>query len=259
MDKGKYMKKKIIIIAVIVLALLCAGNTFCTNWLSPRLDVYNMVQEKIPDVGEPFEYFTDFSIKNDNTFIYENGHISVELPADFTEVETQKYSGMSAEYERGDKEWLWVVKPTEQNTAFFFTTARFSNKISAPKQDAVKKAFEGFGLGYPEKAYDLFKAIYLLENEHYNFSDLDAAKTFLFGGDYKAHGFADEITFIYERDDIRGFIDIRNNGNPDENGNYTLSLRIFTTNDLDVRTVIQIRTSSLEEAYGIINSAKAVK
>ena len=252
------MKKKIIVISV-MLALLVAGDTLYRNWLSPRLDVYNMVQEKIPDVGGPFEYFTDFSIKNDNTFTYENGHISVELPADFTEVEPRKYSGMSAEYERGENEWLWVVKPTVQSTSFFFTTARFSNKISAPGKDAVKKAFEGFGLGYPEKAYDLFKAIYLLENEHYNFSDLDAAKTFLFAGDYKARSFADETTLIYERDDIRGFIDIRDHGNPDENGNYTLSLRIFTTDDLDVRTVIQIRTDSLEEAYGIINSAKSVK
>lgn len=252
------MKKKIIVISV-MLALLAAGDTLYRNWLSPRLEVYNAVQDAVPDVGEPFEYFTDFSIKNDNTFTYENEHISVELPADFTEVEPRKYSRMSAEYERGENEWLWVVKPTVQNTRFFFSTGKYSNKISFPKQDAVKKAFEGFGLGYPEKAYDLFKAIYLLENEHYNFFDLDAAKTFLFAGDYKARGFADETTLIYERDDIRGFIDIRDHGNPDENGNYTLSLRIFTINDLDVRTVIQIRTDSLEEAYGIINSAKAVK
>lgn len=259
MDKGKYMKKKIIIIAVIVLVLLGVGEFFYRNWLSPRLEVYNAVQDAVPDVGEPFEYFTDFSIENDNTFTFEDGHISIELPADFAEVEPRKYSRMSAEYERGENEWLWVVEPTMQNTRFFFSTGKYSNKISFPKQDAVKKAFEGFGLGYPEKAYDLFKAIYLLENEHYNFFDLDAAKTFLFAGDYKARGFADETTLIYERDDIRGFIDIRDHGNPDENGNYTLSLRIFTTDDLDVRTVIQIRTSSLEEAYGIINSAKSVK
>lgn len=253
------MKKKIIIIAVIVLALLGAGEVFYINWFQPRLEVYNAVQDAVPDVGEPFEYFTDFSIKNENTFTYENGHISVELPADFIEVEPAKYSSNTAEYERGENEWLWVVKPTVQNTRFFFATAKYSNKIPSPKQDAVKESIESFGLGYPEKAYDLFKAIYLLENEHYNFFDLDAAKTFLFAGDYKKDSFADETTLIYERDDIRGFIDIRDNGNPDENGNYTLSLRIFTTNDLDVRTVIQIRTDSIEEAYGIINSAKAVK
>ncbi len=253
------MKKKIIIIAVIVLALLGAGEVFYRNWLSPRLEVYNAVQDAIPDVGEPFEYFTDFSIKNDNTFTFEDGHISVELPADFTEVEPVKFSGDSAEYKRGENEWLWVVKPTVQNTRFFFATGKYSNKISSPKQEAVKEAFESFGLGYPEKAYDLFKAIYLLENENYNFFDLDAAKTFLFAGDYKARSFTDGTTLIYERDDIRGFIDIRDYGNPDENGNYTLSLRIFTTNDLDVRTVIQIRTNSLEEAYGIINSAKAIE
>ncbi len=253
------MRKKIIIIVVALLVLIAVSDAFFKHWLSPRLEVYNAVQDAVPDVGEPFEYFTDFSIKNDNTFTFEDGHISIELPADFTEVEPRKYSRMSAEYERGENEWLWVVKPTEQNTTFFFTTARFSNKIPAPDRDAVKKSFESFGLGYPETAYELFKAMYLLENEHYNFFDLDAAKTFLFAGDYKARGFADETTLIYERDDIRGFIDIRDHGNPDENGNYTLSLRIFTTNDLDVRTVIQIRTSSLEEAYGIINSAKAVK
>lgn len=253
------MKKKIIIIAVVALVLLAAGTVFYKNWFQPRLEVYNAVQDAVPDVGEPAKYFTDFSIKNDNTFTFEDGHISIELPADFAEVEPRKYSRMSAEYERGENEWLWVVEPTVQNTRFFFSTGKYSNKISFPKQDAVKKAFEGFGLGYPEKAYDLFKAIYLLENEHYNFFDLDAAKTFLFAGDYKAGDFADGTTLIYERDDIRGFIDIRDHGNPDENGNYTLSLRIFTTDDLDVRTVIQIRTDSLEEAYGIINSAKAVK
>ena len=177
------MKKKIFIIVVALLVLIAVSHAFFKHWLYPRLDVYNMVQEKISDVGEPFEYFTDFSIKNDNTFTYENGHISVELPADFTEVEPRKHSGMSAEYERGENEWLWVVKPTEQNNTFFFTTARFSNKIPAPDRDAVKKSFESFGLGYPETAYELFKAMYLLENEHYNFFDLDAAKTFLFGGD----------------------------------------------------------------------------
>ena len=253
------MKKKIIIIAVIVLALFGAGELFYRNWFQPRLEVYNAVKDAALDVGEPFEYFTDFSIENDNTFTYENGHISVEIPADFIEIEPSEYSSFCAEFERGENEWLWVVKPTEQDTRFFFTTGKYLNKISSPTQDAVKKAFEGFGLGFPETAYDLFKATYLLENEHYNFFDLDAAKTFLFAGDYKTRSFTDETTLIYERDDIRGFIDISNNGNPDENGNYTLSLRIFTTNDLDVRTVIQIRTSSLEEAYGIINSAKAVK
>lgn len=253
------MKKRIIIISVTALVLLGIGEMFYRNWLQPRLDVYNMVQEKIPDIGEPFEYFTDFSIKNDNTFTLENGHISVEIPADFTEVEPSEYSGHSAEYERVEDEWLWITKPTEQNTTFFFTAARFSNEISAPKTDAVKNAFESFGLGYPETAYDLFKAIYLLENEDYNFFNLDAAKTFLFAGEYKVNPISDETTLIYERDDIRGFIDIRNNGNPDENGKYTAALRIFTTADIDVRTVIQIRTNSLEEAYGIINSAKAVK
>lgn len=249
------MKKKIIIIAVIVLVLLGVGEAFFRFWLSPRLEVYNAVQDAVPDVGEPFEYFVDFSIENDNTFTYENGHISVEIPADFTEVEPAKYSSNTAEYEREENEWLWVVKPTVQNTRFFFATAKYSNKISSPKQDAVKEAFESFGLGYPEKAYDLFKAIYLLENEHYNFFDLDAAKTFLFGGEYKARSFADETILIYERDDIRGFINLREM----ENGKYTVALRIFTTADLDVRTVIQIRTDSLDEAYGIINSVKSVK
>ncbi len=253
------MKKKIIIIAVIVLVLLGAGEVFYRNWLSPRLEVYNAVQDVIPDIGEPFEYFTDFSIKNDNTFTFEDGHISVELPADFIEVEPVKFSGDSADYERGENEWLWIAKPTVQNTRYFFSTGKHSNKISSPKQDAVKEAFEGFGLGYPEKAYDLFKAMYLLENEHYNFFDLDAAKTFLFCGEYKADPVFDKTILIYERDDIRGFIDLNDHGTPDENGNYTVTLRIFTTADLDVRTVITMRTDSLEEAYGIMNSVKSVK
>lgn len=249
------MKKKIIIIAVIVLALLGAGETFYRFWLSPRLDVYNAVQDLVPDVGEPFEYFTDFSITNDNTFTYENGHISVELPADFTEVEPGKYSSHIAEYEREEDEWLWIVEPTVQSTDFFFIPPEYwDTTITKPKRDAVNKSFESFGLGYTETAYDLFKAIYLLENEDYNFFDLDAAKTYLIAGDYKLTPVFDEKTLIYERDDIRGFIDLREM----ENGKYSVALRIFTTADLDVRTVIQIRTDSLEEAYGIINSVKAV-
>ncbi len=250
------MKKKIIIIAVIVLVLIGVGEAFYMNWLQPRLEVYNAVQDAVPDVGAPFEYFTDFTIKNDNTFTYQNGHILVELPADYVKGEI---SWSDEYYEKNDREWLSIVEPTVQSTNFFFIPPKYWNEISKPKMDAVKESFESFGLGLPEKAYDLFKAIYLLENEDYNFFDLDAAKTFLIAGEYKLTSVADETIFIYERDDIRGFIDIRDNGNPDENGNYTLSLRIFTTNDLDVRTVIQIRTDSLEEAYGIINSAKAVE
>lgn len=246
------MKKKIIIIGVIVLAFLGVGEAFYRNWLQPRLEVYNAVQDLAPDVGEPFEYFTDFSIKNNNTFTYENGHISVELPADFVKGEISRSDEY---YEKNEREWLSIVEPTVQKTSFFFIPPEYWDEISKPKLEAMKKSFESFGLGYPETAYDLFKAIYLLENEDYNFWDLDAAKTYLIAGDYKLTPVFDEITLIYERDDIRGFIDLREM----ENGKYTVALRIFTTADLDVRTVITIRTDSLEEAYGIINSAKAVK
>lgn len=57
------MKKKIIIIAVIIFALLGAGEAFYRFWLSPRLDVYNAVQDLAPDVGVPFEYYTDFLLQ----------------------------------------------------------------------------------------------------------------------------------------------------------------------------------------------------
>lgn len=94
-------------------------------------------------------------------------------------------------------------------------------------------------MGYTETAYDLFKAIYLLENEHYNFVDLDAAKTYLIAGNYKLNSIiAGETTLIYERDDIRGFIDV----NEMENGKMTKKMWLRNDARSNTKNVLYKKT-----------------
>ncbi len=250
------MKKKIIIIAAVVLVIAGVSEAFYRFWLSPRIDVYNAVQDIIPDAGEPSPYFTDFSITNDNTFTYNDGYITAEFPKDFVQVEEPEYIENRAEYKRG-ADWIWTVEPFVQNKNFLFVPPQYCDKISEPEKEAVYSSFESFGLGRAETAYDLYKAIYLLENEDYNFYDLDAAKTFLMAGYHKRNSdVLGETIYIYERDDIRAFVGITFNENI---GKYTAMLRIFTADNPEMRTVIQMRTSSLNEIYGIMNSVKTVK
>lgn len=251
------LKKKIIIISVIVLALAGISEAFYRFWLSPRLDVYNAVQELIPDVGEPFPYFTDFSVTNDNTFTYNDGYITAEFPKDFVQLEEPKYYDNRTEYERG-ADWIWTTDPFIQNkNSFSVPPKKCCENITKPEKEAVYSSFESFGLGRAETAYELYKAIYLLENDDYNFFDLDAAKTFLMAGYNKLNSeVLGETIYIYERDDIRAFVGVTFH---EDSGRYTAMMRIFTADNPKMRTVIQMRTSSLDEIYGVINSVKTIK
>ncbi len=252
------MKKKIIIIAISA-AIAIAAGLFYPFVLQPRLEVYNAIQGTIPDIGEPAKYFTEYSVKNNNTFTVENEHISAEIPVGFQKDEERDYTYF---WRRGEYESVIIMESGEQKNMIFLDPARYDGVNTEIGVDGFKKAFEAFGNGIPDSAFNTYKVMYMLENDDYNFWDLNIAKTYLAVGYSKCVNMVfHQNYYIYERDNICAIIGVTDNEtkNPPGKVKYSVQAEVYTTDNLNICTTMLINTNSLEEAYGIINSAKPVK
>jgi hypothetical protein len=123
------------------------------------------------------------------------------------------------------------------------------------------KGFKNAGKKIPENYYALRKSCFLLTKEDYSFWDWTQGLAYVIYGLLKNElAYPCDYTYIYEREDCCGFINVVDKTEQAQSDssvlNYKVVLMLYNTDDFSTEHVLMIHTDSLETAYAIINSAK---
>lgn len=249
-------KKKVLIVVTVVLLIAAA------IFLLPRLLVYFSVKNLTMVDKPPAVYFTkydaDFSCE---TVKVENGLYSMEIPSDFTKTDKHSDKGVLCQRINGDF----------KENIFLSETAVASLNLSDPKiyegadlpksmsREKIVEWFEILGHGAPDSAYDTLRIISLLTRDDYSFLNLKKGTAFAATALMKEVEFSMENTYIYEREDICGFINMSDYADKETGakGVYVI-FEFFDTSDLDNSYIIALKTASEQDAYAAINSVKII-
>jgi len=248
--------KKTITIIIICAAVLLVGY-LTVAVIVPRVMLHNMIQETLGGVGDGAEYFTEYSVAHtEATFSADNGHIVIDIPEKCVKQDLD-FDGTQF-YKEDNKCMVILLQGDELDGMNLLDPEKFDNSDYKVKigLDQLTKGIESFGNGLPNSAYGTWKCSYMLDKEDYNPWDLNNQVAYSVVGVLKMSiALPGEIS-IYERDDICGFISVRENFDPENQGKYDVVLEIYTKDNLDKSTAVMIRTNNLEEAYAIMNSAR---
>ncbi len=251
-------KKKKITIAIIIAAVLLVGY-LVIGVILPRILLHSMIKKTLGTVGSGAEYFTDYSAAyTGGTVTAENGHIIIDVPdtcpkqGDFLEdaqLFKEENQHMVIMLGSDELEGMNILDPEN------FDVSDYKVKIGL---DEITEAIEDFGNGLPDSAYGTWKCAYMLDEEDYKPLSLKNQVAYSVIGVLKVSlPIYGEIS-VYERDDICGFVTVRENADPEKEGKYTVSLEIFTKDNLNKSTMVMVTTNNLNEAYALINSARPI-
>jgi hypothetical protein len=123
------------------------------------------------------------------------------------------------------------------------------------------KGFKNAGKEIPENYYALRKSCFLLTKEDYSFWHWTQGLAYVIYGLLKNElAYPCDYTYIYEREDCCGFINVVDKTEQAQSDssvlNYKVVVMLYNTDDFSTEHVLMIHTDSLETAYAIINSAK---
>ena len=122
--------------------------------------------------------------------------------------------------------------------------------------DNMEKAFESLGNGVvPDNTYNTLKSAALLDSNDYNFWSIENTVGYIVMGSVKlALAYMGDIQYIYERDDARAIVYVKNP--TDDMNYYTVTAELYCTDDLNTAHFLIINVPTLNEAYAILNSVK---
>lgn len=251
-------RKKKVLIAVTVVLLIAA-----VVFLVPRLLVYfsvkNLTMVDNPPAVNFTEYDADFTC---GTVKVENGLYSMEIPSDFTKTDRASDKGIFYQRANGDfKENIFMSETIGES--FNLSDPELYDDVDSPKSISPEKIVEWFeilGYGAPDSTYDTLRIISLLTRDDYSFLNLKKGTAFAATALMKEVEFSMENTYIYEREDICGFINM--SGYTDKEtgaqGVYVI-FEFFDTSALDNSYIIALKTASEQDIYAAINSVKIIK
>lgn len=254
------MKKKVITVSAIIAGILIIG-WFGVCVLLPRLVLYKTVKDFLPSLDKKIEYFADFSILKNDVQTIDNGYISLKIPSDYAH-DTRKLELLPYVYRSTDNEELVMLlkESSDLSKLNMLDPEYFENMEDVPKDMGIKELTDGFekiGNGLPNSAYNTYKCALLTERDDYSFWDIKKSVCFSIVAVYKKiiTSNYDEI-YLYEKDDKRGIIFIKHPH--DDTKTETVTVELFSADDLNTSYSIIIGTKSVEDAFAVINSAEFI-
>ncbi|MBE6850364.1 MAG: hypothetical protein E7504_01275 [Ruminococcus sp.] len=243
---------KIILTVVSILFVL----SFAAWLLVPRILLAVSTKAILDDVGEAATYFTEYDVRNEDVQTIDNGHITIDIPADYTIKDTHIDSVTIYKKPETNLTLLMIDSDNmsemnllkEENLSEYLTDVQFN---IGTKQ--LTKGFEALGNGLPDSAYNTFKCIWMLDKEDNSFWNINQATAFFVTGTLKNILIQYENTMIYETDDICGFVGYTQL----DNGTFRVRLEMYQTDDLNTVSTVMLRVKDLETAYAVMNSARA--
>ena len=259
--------KKVILIVVGAIFVLFALVLF----LVPRIVIYHQAKQVTAELGPAAEYFTEFDLTlpdeepvREVTF----DGMTVTIPG-YLKNERSVLSN-SCIYEEpledgktGGRSVIIVTMDVSDTNSYL--EEMITEKVEGPLgKYAVKqlmKGYEDLGNGIPENNYAMEKSYYLLKEEDYSFWNCKQGFAYIINGVLKKEAsFICDYTYVYEKEDISGFIHVdgrTDHAQSDSSGySYRVTARMYSVNDYSTEHALLIRCDSLETAYAIINSAK---
>lgn len=249
-------KKKTITIIIICAAVLLIGY-LAVAILAPRALLALFIKNTLTDVGEGAAQFTEYDVTADyETVTLSNGHIDIDVSADF-----EKYGDdfeATQVFRKGDTLYTVVFCDAEDNSEFnFINEENYESYEIGMKigKDNIKKGFESICGCAPDTSYTTFKCIYSIDEEDYSFWDINKSCAYVIGGVCKETLARFGDVYIYESDDICGFVQLCENSEQDTH-QYRATVDLYCSDDYNTRTALIINTETVEEIYAILNSAR---
>lgn len=251
------MKKRVIKISAIVVGALIIV-WFCVYILLPRIMLYKIAKDYLPNIDKSAEYFTDFNIVNNDVQTVDNGYVSVKIPSNYSQ-DTRKLELLPYFYQSPDEEEVvMLLEGLDDLSGLNFLDPEMYEDIDGVSKDMgvkeIKSGFESIGKGLPDSAYNTYKLLFLLDKDDYSFWNLKKGTCFLISAVLKEILVSnyDEI-YLYENDNICGTIMIDK-----KEEKYSVTFSVYDVNDLNNTCTILISVKNLDDAYAVINSAEFI-
>ncbi len=246
--------KKIVITVIAVLLVLALAAWFFV----PRILMAFGTGTITENISEPATYFTEYNVHNENTQTISNGHISIDIPADFAQESTDYENAAIYRNQAGNLSVL-LSQAEDLHELNLMNEGTFQETVSSGdisvSMEQLRKGFEAMGNGMPDSAYNLYKCCHLTSKDDNSFWNLNQAAAFLTAGSLKEIAVSYGNTQIYETDEICGFISY----NINDESIYKFQLEIYTADDLNTCTAVILSVEKPEDAYAIMNSARSCK
>ncbi len=251
------MKKglKIFLTIIIIIALLAGAALL----IVPRVLIDAFVKESGGKEMTAVKCFENYSVVlEENTAESGNGHITVDIPAKYVPDSEDKLENAQV-FGEDDKSNVVVMDKWDWGEDMNLVGTLEKGEYEQYKFDgeALVEEFDDMGLPMPDSAYNTYKCLYLLDNKEYSIVNLNQQIIYAIAAAMRQE-LMPELgeAYIYETDKIKGFVHVREN-TESENGKYMVTMEIFDVNDLNTSTTIMVYTDDINEAYGILNSARA--
>lgn len=254
------MKKKVITVSSVVVGILLIG-WLGVGVLLPRVIIYAMIKEHMPDPDKKTEYFTDLSIAGKDVQTVDNGCFSVKIPSGYTHI-TNDLEKMPYLYKSPDGEEYVMLYDNAVDLSRmnlldpqnFKDMAKVSGDMGLTE---IAKGFEELGNGMPNSAYNTYKCALLTERDDYSFLNIRKGVCFSIAAVLRSLTVSeyDEV-YLYENGDKRGIIFLTH----PHNGEMTEKVRfmLFRADDLNTNYIIMISARSSEDAFAVINSTEFI-
>ncbi|MBR6616477.1 MAG: hypothetical protein IKL00_01215 [Oscillospiraceae bacterium] len=244
--------KKIVITVIAVLLVLALAAWFFV----PRILLYAGSKAILSNIGEAATYFTEYDVRNEDVQTIDNGHIAIDIPKEL--VKNEKKINNLVIYQNTEKtKSVLLANPEDMSELNLLNGENMQEVLSSAKisigMEQLRRGFEALGNGLPDCGYNTYKCIRLLDKEDNSFWNFNQAAAFLVAGTLKEMSTIYDIEQIYESDDICGFVfySLRSNGT------YRVGLEIYRTDDLNTVSTVMLTVENLEDAYAVMNSARA--
>ncbi len=249
------MKKstKIIITIVSILLVLSLAAWF----FIPRIYISLGTKAILPDVGEAATYFTAYDVRSEDVQTISNGHIAIDIPADFA---VNKELESTIIYRNADETAsILIIEPSDMSDLNLLAADSFSETVTGLQGiyavDQIRKGFEQLGNGLPDSAYNTYKCIHLLDEDDNSFWNFNQGLAFLITGTLKGIVPAFGEVEIYETEDICGFVEV----SVQEDGSTSGWLTIYRADDLNTVSGVKFKGMDRETIYAVMNSARAAE
>lgn len=248
-------KRTIIIIVSIVAALLLIGILL---WqLIPRLALSALIKTTLPEF-ESAQMFDSYDITDDSLVEISTDGYTIDIPSGLIEKDMGE---LAAKYYHNADHTTSVclvtdAEPLEMNLLDPEKYKDIEGMPSYVAVDNMEKAFESLGNGViPDNTYNTLKSAALLDSSDYNFWSIENTVGYIVMGSVKlALAYMGDTQYIYERDDARAIVYVKN---PIEDMNYyTVTAELYSTDDLNTAHFLIINAPTLNEAYAVLNSVK---
>lgn len=249
-------KRKTVTIVIIIAAVLLVGY-IAVSIVVPRVMLHITIKETLADVGDGAEYFTEYSVAHrEATFSADNGYIMIDIPAELSTSEIILETTQL--FKDDDGHMVTLLEEDDFSDMNLLDREIFNNqdfKVRIGINQFIK-GVESLGNGLPDSAFGTLKCAYMLDEEDYNPYSFNNQVAYYYMGELK-QALHTGTTYVYENDDICGFIHVSENTTLPNEPDYFVDFDVYRKDNLNVATWVLFRSDDLQEVYAVINSARA--